>query len=155
MVKRAPSRWFTRPHPVAPIFLHQSGGNFGHDLVAEERDEVNTEPVSVTFHVFGIALSVRDGFVFAKKLISGVLETLAGLQFSRALFAFEFEIPVLREILRVLEALFLRADTMVLARKIRRALPQMAVVALVEMQFAAHKFVLFGHRKLPQTAPNV
>jgi hypothetical protein len=146
VVQRAPGRpqWraglrvLARCRAMDPVLLHQAGGDFGDDLVAEEGEQMDTETISVAFHIFGVSLSGGEYVVLALELLGGELEGFAVLQLSGAGLALEFEIPILGDVLRLREALLLRRVAMVAAGEKRRALPEAAVLAPVEVQSAAH-----------------
>lgn len=78
-------------------------------------------------------------------MLRGLTKSFACLQDACARFASEFKIPVLRDVLRMREAFFLRGLAPVLSGEVRGALPMAAILAFVEVEFASHEFVMFGH----------
>src|SRR5690348_2638738 len=101
----------------------------------------------MAFDVFGAALADGQRSVFSFELSSGILEEMAALQFTRAVFELEREVPILCNSLGVLEVSFLRAGAMIATGEIHRTLPIRAVLASIDMELIANDYVVFGHVK--------
>jgi hypothetical protein len=81
-------------------------------------------------------------------LIGGFVERhAAAWRFAAPGFSLEFEIPVLGEILRVREAVGFAADAMIATVQERRALSEVGVLALVDVQHAAHEVMAGRHTR--------
>ena len=76
--------------------------------------------------------------------IRGLLEGFAALYFATLKLAMQFQIPVLSEVLGLGKALFLGAGAVVLSGEVSGALPAVAILALVDMELAAHQFMVSG-----------
>jgi hypothetical protein len=126
------------------IILHQARGDFRKNLVAEIRKQVERQPLFLTLDIAGISLTPREHFIFVEKRLRCLLEGRSRFQFACARLAPEFKIPVLRDVLRVREAFFLRGLAPVLAGEVRGALPMATIFAFVEVELAS-EFVVFGH----------
>jgi hypothetical protein len=105
------------------------------------------EPQPVAFYPSWVALEFRDDFVFFEELRRRLAEGLLGLLLwrgfkeTRAGFAAQFEISVLRDLFGLREQIALRAGAVLLTVHRSRALPERAVVALIDLDFATKNFV--------------
>src|SRR5882672_347393 len=84
------------------------------------------------------ALALGDDAVFLGELIRGLLDGLFGLEQAGAGSAAQFEVPVLGDLLGVGKAFFVRALAVILVFVMSRTLPESAVVALIDEDFATH-----------------
>src|ERR1039458_8962448 len=130
---------------VNAVLLHLAGSDLGKSHVAEEGHQMNPQASAVAFNVLGITLALGDDLVFALELHSGFAEGFFAGYFTVPGFAAQPEIPVLGEILGLGEAVFLRGNPSVLAGEVGRTLPQTAVVAPVDVDFAAEDRVFLWH----------
>jgi hypothetical protein len=78
---------------------------------------MNPDTEAKSFDVFRTALSGSDDLIFEKKLLGGLFEGLAALEFTRTILAFESKIPVLGEVFCKSEAFLLRGNAPVLLSK--------------------------------------
>ena len=88
-----------------------------------------------------------DDFVFLEELLRRFAEAplvfllRCGVEKTGAPLTAQFEIPILCELLRLSDVVPLRARTILFAVERSRALPERAVLALVDLDFAAENFV--------------
>src|ERR1035441_6830720 len=146
----APGRWlsvFLHRFLVAmnAVLLHLARRDLGKSHVAEEGHQVNPEARAVALNVLGIALALGDDLVFALELHSGFAEGFLAGYLTVPDFAAQPQKPVLGEVLGLGEAVLLGRDAPVLAGEIGRTLPQAAVVAAVNVDFAAEDRVFLWH----------
>src|SRR5665213_1463969 len=146
----APGRWlsvFLHRFLVAmnAVLLHLARRDLGKSHVAGEGNQVNPEARAVALNVLGITLALGDDLVFALELHGGFAESFFAGYFTVADFATQPQKPVLGEVLGLGEAVFLRRDAPVLAGEVGRTLPQAAVVAAVDVDFAAEDRVFLWH----------
>ena len=85
---------------------------------------------------------------FLGELVGSLLKGLLGLEQARAGFAAQFEIPILDNLLGVFEALLLGAGSVVAVLEMHRALPEPAVLALIDVDYIVHDRVA-DHRRAP------
>jgi hypothetical protein len=62
-----------RGHPVDAVFLHEAGDDVVDRFVAEEREEMDTQPVAMALHISCVALAHRERPVLANELVGGGL----------------------------------------------------------------------------------
>ena len=130
---------------VNAVLLHLAGSDLGKSHVAEEGHKMNPEARAVALNVLGIALALGDDLVFALELHGGFAEGFFAGYFTVPDLAAQSQIPVFGEVLGLGEAVFLGRDAPVLAGEIGRSLPQAAVVAAVNVDFAAEDRVFLWH----------
>src|ERR1022692_3538656 len=130
---------------VNAVLLYLAGRDLGKSHVAKEGHQMNPEARAVAFNVLGITLALGDDLVFALELHSGFAEGFFAGYFTVPDLAAQPQIPVLGEVLGLGEAVFLGRNAPVLAGEVGRTLPQAAVVAAVNVDFAAEDRVFLWH----------
>src|SRR5450631_1640429 len=89
------------------VLLYLAGRDLGKSHVAEEGHQVKPEASAVALNVLGITLALGDDLVFALELHGGFAEGFFAGYFTVADFAAQSQKPVLGEVLRLGEAVFL------------------------------------------------
>jgi hypothetical protein len=99
-----------------PVVLDQAVSDFGHRLVPEKGVQVGVDLAAKRVDVFRAALAVGQHLELIEKLLGGFAEGLALRQTAApTVFAFEGQIPVLGEVLRLGQAVCLRARAKLVA----------------------------------------
>ena len=124
-------------HAMDAVFLNRAGGYLGDGHLAEIRHEMESNLVLVALHLFRAAAAPCDGFILFLKRLRGLGEGLAGRQLAVTALVSEGQIPVLGKILGELKALLLGRSSPVSTSEVGGALPKSAVIALIEVDFAA------------------
>ena len=124
-----------------PVFLHLASRDLGDAEVAEERVEMEANSDTVTLNPADATLSLGDNLVFLQELLRRLPEGLLRFQQAGAVLAAQFQIPVLGDLLGEGDVFFLGGRAVLLAPQRRRALPEAAVAAPVELNFAVHQLV--------------
>ncbi len=92
------------------VFLNLAGRDLGKSHVAEEGHQMKPEARAVAFNVLGITLTLGDDLIFALELYGGVAEGFFVAEFTVLELAAQPQIPVLGEVLRLGEGVFLSGD---------------------------------------------
>lgn len=111
--------------------------------------QVHSDPGFVALYPLGASLALSDDFVLGLERLGPMFESPFGNQFAAAFFAPEGQIPVLRKLLCARQTLFFCGRPMVLALHEGRALPETAVFAPINVDFAAQNRV-FRHGTNPR-----
>ncbi len=78
--------------------------------------EIQSAPLALD--ILRISCALGNGLVLAAKLSCGVTESFASLEIAAPVFALQSKIPILREVLRLRETLFLRRHAPISAGEI-------------------------------------
>ena len=127
------------------VLLYLAGRDLGKSHVAKEGHQMTPEARAVALNVLGIALALGDDLVFALELDSGFGEGFFAAYFTVPDFAAQSQLPVLREVLGLRQAVLLCGNPSVLARKVGGTLPLTAILAPVNVDLAAEDGVLLWH----------
>ena len=115
----------------------RAGGNFGEAELTEERQQMEAKADAMPFGPTRATLALGDDFVFFEKLLRRLLERLFGSEEAGAGLPAQLKIPILRDLLRVFEALFFGAFAEVAVLVMRGTLPKPAVVTLINVDLTA------------------
>jgi hypothetical protein len=121
---------------VNSIFLHLAGGDLGDPELAEEGEKVQPQANAVTLDPARAAMALGDELVLLEELLGDLAEELFGFEEAGAVLAAQRQTPILGDLLGEGEAL-LGAGAALLAADRRRALPEAAVAALVDLELPA------------------
>ena len=123
-----------------PVLLHLAGRHLRQAKLSEEGAQVNADAGLVAFGPALAALAFRDDLVFLLELVGGLAERLLFLEKASARFPAQRQIPVLGELLRLRQLLFLRGGAVLTAVSRRGAMPELAA-SLIDLNQAAQDFV--------------
>src|SRR5579863_5661129 len=129
------------------VLLHESGSDFGDGFLPEVGEQMDAKAPLMFGDIGGGTLVGDQRGDLAQKLVGGILETLAGLEFADSGLAPEFKEPVLGKLFRLGERLLFGADAKITAMQIGRALPVARVLALIDMEFTAVEIVALRHTR--------
>ena len=96
---------------------------------------------ALAVHIALVALPLGHDVVLVQVMGRDFAKGLFGFDLSGAEFSAQLQVPVLSDSLGLRQAFFLGADAPILAREIGGALPQAAIVTLVDVDLAVRASV--------------
>src|ERR1700722_5806970 len=97
-------------HSMDAIILNTACRDLRQDHVSEKWIQVVFDPKPMSLDINRVPLTLGDDLELVHEPCGSFLEKLPGLELTGSAFALQFEIPILREILRAAEAVVLRGD---------------------------------------------
>ena len=102
---------------------------------------MNLEPEGVAFDIFGAALACGQDAVFCLELGGGILEGRALGEVAGPLPDLKVQVPFRSDLFGALKVALLGAGAVIAAGQVRRALPEGAAVAAVNVEPVAYERV--------------
>ena len=128
------------------VFLSLGGRDLGEAKGAEKGQQVEAQAGLVALDPAGAPLALGDDLVFAFEKLRSLPEGLFVKQLAAPILFAQRQVPVLGELLRQVQAFFLGADALVAGGEIGRALPEAAVLALVDVDLVTENRVRIHNR---------
>ena len=119
------------------ILLCLPSGDLGETKSTEEGKEVEPKTRFMPLDPARAPMAFGDNLVFAFKKLCGLFEGFFIQEFTGSVFVAERQIPALSKLLRQSQTFLLRGRTAIPASEICRALPETAVVTLIDVDFTA------------------
>ena len=135
------------------VFLDEPSGNFRKPSGAEVGDDVVIQLPHHSGYVRFGSLTFRDDQILTPELLRSVFEGFFVFKETVSRTPPQAEIPILGDFLRERQALLAGTFAPVLALQISRTLPELAVLALIEVKLPTKQRVFICHTAtLPEVA---